>query len=432
MHQKLDIIFDSRFLTDLVWRMPLHGDKWTWSMALCNDLDYWRTTSLVPRAKFKALNLISPLPGNTSDYVQLLSSLRGARLLEELYISETVLDNGPWRHLQSHAQQCSLLVSTLPSLRRLRVGGSQLTKEILEIVPSITTLEDLSIYSSHRAAFHPACSDDSLVPSNTEEMRWMRLPNLRKLDIRFVCRHFTIQQLVPPGLRALRIEFYGANEHLKPEDLTWLAQECSQMERLELDIGEMNNIFSTEDGLPMDTEVSRNFACLQSFRRLRVLRLLPSYWNEGDLRPHPLPRPSWSVAFFRRLQLLCPCLRTLIICISFGEYPFDVIERMSIESRPIKFVVKSFGVHDELVARYGHADIAEMMQMTYRAGRPIGCPSIVSVPKTSYFDDLGEDWIISHEETRTSDSWSYRDHQDVGLSLIDDLDKAQMRIDEAL
>jgi len=105
---------------------------------------------------------------------------------------------------------------------------------------------------------------------------------------------------------------------------------------------------------------------------------------------------------------------------------------MSIESRPIKFVVKSFGVHDELVARYGHANIAEMIQMVYRAGRPIGCPSIVSVPQTSYFDDLGEDWIIPHQETRASKSWSYHDHQDVGLSLIDDLDHAQRQIEKAL
>jgi len=386
--------------------------------------------SLASRVKLRALNLVSPFPENSSAYDQLLSNLRGAKALEELHISEKVVDSGLFPHLQSHAQQCSLLVSSLPRLRRLRVEGSQLTKETLKMLSGMTTLEDLSIYSSYRAAFHPSCTEHSPVSNNADEMPWVQLPKLRKLDLRFVCQHFTIQQLIPPGLRALRIEFYGGNEHFKPEDMDWLAQQCPQMERLELDIGDLNDILSIENGLPMDTEVSRNFACLRGFRRLRVLRLLPSYWNEGNLRPHPLPRPSWPVPFFRHLQLSCLSLRTLIICISFGDYPFDVIQRMSVETRPIKFVVRSFGVHDELVARYGHADVAEMMQMTYRAGHPVGCPSIMSVPTTSYFDDLGEDWIIAHQETCTSNDWSYSNHQDIGLSLIDDLSDAQRRINE--
>lgn len=343
-------------------------------------------------------------------HVQLLEDLHSAPILEELHISERILDlNERFSRSGTCAPQICELISRLLCLRRCRIEGSILTGHFLNILPSLLLLQDLSIYSVYRRVFHPACDLEDAEreePDSTVDMPWLKLPNLRKFDLRYICKHFTMGQLIPDGLTALRIEFFGGEERINPGDLGWLVQHCPKLERLELDMGSLvdfndNQAKLSESSSAASTQLSDMFRKLRGFRHLRTLRLFPSYWFRQKLLSNPFADDDGvasSIKIFSQLRSECSSLRTLIICISFGEYPFDIVPRMSLSIRPVKYVLRAIGAHDDVLVRWGYGASDEIYEVAYQGDTALPGSKTILVSAKSFFDDLSSDWLLPHYE----------------------------------
>lgn len=383
----------------------------TWSIACGTGHEGAIEACRNARSRLKALQWAHPVNRLTRDnHIKLLDDLQSSPLLEELHISERILDlDEHYARNTSFATQICKFVSTLPRLKRIRIEGNDLAKEFSLILPSLVTLEDLSIYSVYRRVFHETCDlEDATHPNPhvTVDMPWLKLPRLRRLDVRFVCKHFAIEQLIPKGLTALRIEFYGAEERMTPEDIDWLVENCPNLEQLELDMGLMEASEFQATVPETLTATSSRFlnmvGRLRGFRRLRALRLFPSYWFNGRLLSHPFigstENITSAVRVFRLLRFICPSLQTLIISISFGEYPFDAVPRMSLDTRPMKFVLRSVGDQDDVLVRSGYGAHTELLELVYRGETALlGVKTIPTLPK-DFFDDLSDGWILPHYE----------------------------------
>lgn len=343
-------------------------------------------------------------------YVELLNHLQFCPLLEELHLSEAYLDSMEFPPpLASFSSEICGLSQTLPLLRRLHIEGSILTECFLKILPTLNALEDLSIYSIFKRAFHKGCDDEDAGVEPASTMPWLELPKLRKLELKFVCKHFTMGQLIPKGLVALRIEFYGIEDRLMRNDLEWLARHCPGLERLELDAD-----ISPKSRFPVGAslEPSNNLAegasvlsQLQRFRKLRTLRLFASYWRNGKLLPHPFESEKsilTTVTAFLYLRSKCPDLNLFIITISSGEYPFDVVSRMSLTKRPAKFVLRNVGGRDDTLIRWGYAGHCELYEIIYKGQTAMPSFTQVSCSREDFFDDLHEDWILPQCEIHTA------------------------------
>lgn len=396
--EELHIILDFRHYESAYGALAFNAvsrPKWTWSIA--TSIGFLGACETARRAsqRLKAVEWSHPIgQGIQNRHVKLLDELHSSPMLEELHVSERALDlESSLSQYSSNAPQICRLVTTLPLLRRVRIEGADLTAEFLKILPNLTMLHDLSIYSVYRRVFHQGCDELDGEMQPTDPMPWLQLPNLKKLDLKFVCKHFTMPQLIPKGLIALRIEFYGslADEHLTPEDLDWLALNCPDLERLELDIGSLESPESYAEMLVK----------LGQFRKLRTLRLFPTYWRKGKLLPHPFKAEQSlgsSVDIFARLRRLCSNLQTLIISISFGEYPFDIVSRMWLVNRPSKFVLRNVGAKDDILVRWGYAAHDEMYETLFRGEEVVSDSRAVISSEHGFFDDLNENWILEHHE----------------------------------
>lgn len=362
-------------------------------------------------SRLRALQWAHPVNRLTrATHIQLLDELHCSPLLEELHVSERILDlDEHFARSISCATQICGLISTLPHLQRIRIEGNDLTKEFLLILPNLIKLHDLSMYSVYRRVFHESCDLEDATnpnPQSTVDMPWLKLPNLRKLDLRFVCKHFNVAQIIPQGLTSLRIEFYGAEERMTPEDMDWLVQRCPNLEQLELDIGLMedSNFHQTvpHDPATATSHILKMMERLRGLRRLKTLRFFPSYWFNGKLLPHPFAGSVDSVAsavrVFRLLRSICPGLQILIISISFGEYPFDVVPRMSLKTRPRKFMLRNIGYQDGVLVQWGYGADTKVFESVYNGEMELSDLRVIPVSPKSFFDDLSDGWILPHYE----------------------------------
>lgn len=311
--------------------------------------------------------------------------------LEELHLIDKQVEI-PIGETPTLKLQVKTLLQHMPSLRRLRIEGSILAWHLIPQLPTLNNLRCLTIYSGWKIAFHRMCTDEVAIP--VADVPWSTLPNLKYLDIRFICNHHSIQQIVPPGLLGLRIEFFGPKDHLSIPDLHWLQRACPDLRRLELDIGSF--LPESKDGRQMPQETANRLHALSGFRNLHVLRLFPTYWDDGKLLPHPLESNHWPVTLFAKLQKSVPSLRELHICMSYGEYPFDVVPRMFEGHRPLKFRVLRVD-ETEYTLRYSFAYSETATEAIFRGDldSPVSERS-VPVQLHKFFDDLDHDWVISH------------------------------------
>ena len=313
-------------------------------------------------------------------------------------------------HLPQSARICGA-IAAISSLRRLRIDGVTLCRDMIDVLPQLRELEHLSIYSRFRATFHKGCDSEDTPTEPTVSMSWLELPKLKTLDLRFLCGHFKVEQIVPKGLTGLRVEFYGAHEGFTARDLDWLSCHSPLLERLELDIGELDDIFEDTEDLK-DRSLACNetrelFRCLQHFGRLRTLRLCPTYWRDGKMQRIPMLNRDRVVHIFWRLRNSCPSLQMLIVCISWGEYPVDIVPRMGVSQRPMKLTVKDIGVEGQVALRCGYACVAEVEQQLYQDCESIGDSTIVPVPGREFFDDLENSWTFRQYEIEDFDSVSW-------------------------
>lgn len=345
------------------------------------------------------------------DHIGLLKHLKSATMLQELHLSEKVLDlNEDYARNPTCSPQLCDFMSTLPNLRRCRIEGNDLTKDFLAILPNLSLLEDLSIYSVYRRVFHAACDlkeAEGAAPESTVDMPWLKLPKLRSLDLRYICKHFNLSQLVPPGLKALRIEFFGRDERVGLQDLDWLIHNCAGLERLELDLGSLVDFDPQAKVLEASSKPSPSSHLLSllrklcGFRRLRILRLFPTYWHQEKLLSNPFANDSGvasAVKVFSEIRSVGSNICTMIICISFGEYPFGIVPRMSLSTRPIKYLVRAVDDCKTTVVRWSYAASDECFEMPYEGDTALSSFRTISVSPKTFFDDLDHDWILPHYE----------------------------------
>lgn len=405
MQRSVHIILDQRLRQysghlDAIFSMTSRSSHCTWSLAVHNGgvRNEW-IDQVLPTLRVRAFEWSHPVGRRDVNHAKILQALENSPDLEELQVSEKELYMQEEVPYESHATEICSLIASLPSIKRLSVEGAGLTTKTLAILSQLQKLEDLRIYSSYRAAFHPDCPDHGCPSIPTANMPWLHLPNLKRLDLRFVCKHFTIQQLVPKDLTALRIEYFGAKDRLSVSDLHWLATHCPDLEQLELDIGDLNDIYLPAPELNIrwgapSTEASGLFRVLCSFQSLQTLRLFPSYWQDGTMSPAPF-KSSFQLAFmFRAIQKHNSCFRTLLVCISYGEYPFDLIPRMEEHSRPWKYVINDVG-DGNLLLKTGFAANAEIHEMLFTAKNGMVTKGKKPVQPRTFIDDL-TGWILPH------------------------------------
>lgn len=291
----------------------------------------------LPFNKLRALQWTNPAFQRRPYHEAVLHKAIGGVSLEELSIDERALTSSATDF--SYAPQICDLILSLQFLKRLHVAGTEVSRKLLEILPQIQSLEALSISSSYRNLFHPSCEiydyqglaydqgghfqmiqvqAADIQDIDTKELPWVRLPRLKFLEFGFVCRHFSMAQMIPRNLEALRIEFYGRSDRISVGEIHGLAEHCPELERLEVDVSHFSA--TTLDVEAEDHHGTRAFlSAFSCFRRLRVLRLFPSYWPVGHLLTSPLPHGLHPVRIFQWLRRQCPSLQKLIICISVSH-----------------------------------------------------------------------------------------------------------------
>lgn len=367
------------------WRWSVSAPRYQQQLMLPKDARPLRLVTLRRVTEDQSPN---PRPDN---WLRMVSS---SQELEEIHLIgeqvEIIADEEPVMD-----RQISKVFQHMYNIRRLRLQGSAIAWHLLPDLQNFTNLRHLTIYSGWRKSFHRTCNEKNEEP--TRDLPWLTLPHLKHLDIRFICRHFSIEQIVPPGLLSLRIEFFSAADLLSTGDLRWLSQTCPDLDRLEFDIGSFQHNTSPDSSatgdIPQET-VDRLDCLTNNFRNLRVLRFSPTYWQDGHMLRHPLPDMNWPISLFRRLQRKLTSLRQLYVCISYGEYPFDIVPQME-DNKPIKFRV--YRTNDnELVLRSSIACSTVATETKWHNG--IEDPSSlrnVSVQYDDFFDDLGSNWNLS-------------------------------------
>lgn len=384
--QNLDVGFDVQ-----KWDPLMAIPNWRWSVFAPKYQRQTVWSKERPPLKLTALKRVVSNKLNESKKDNWLRIAKYSPILEELNLIGEQVEITDAEEPALKPQVVTLL-QKLPSLQRLRLEGSAIAWHLIPELSVLHNLRHLTIYSGWKKAFHRTCVEE--MPTPTADLPWLSLPNLKYLDIRFICRHFSIQQIVPPGLLGLRIEFFGPNDFLSISDLQWLAKTCPALDRLEVDIGKFFSSPSTNTGV--DEETAERLDCLRNFRHLRILRFFPTYWRKGKMLPHPLQSKHWPVILFRQLQESLTSLRQLYICMSYGEYPFDIVPLMDDTYRPIKFRVVKVNEQEHSLLRT-HACSGTAVEMIYKhESKSRVAEKQLATRHDEFFKDLDDGWILPH------------------------------------
>lgn len=113
----------------------------------------------LPFSRLKALQWTNSAFIRRLYHDAVLQKAMGSVSLEELSIDERNLTYSAGE-FSNCSQVCQLVVS-LKCLKRLHVAGTEVSRNLLHMMPQLTSLEDLSISSSYRNVFHPNCEASS-------------------------------------------------------------------------------------------------------------------------------------------------------------------------------------------------------------------------------------------------------------------------------
>lgn len=402
-HRPLHIVLDTRLSLspnkDILcdsWDSLLRNPSWTWSFGLYTYDPYNRLASSVLRPC--ALEWYWGGLNHVYDS-NCLATTCDRELVEEVHFSEMMQDllRNTLPNVKSGNLELHTFICGTPRLKRLSLVGHELSTKLLQHITDFQELEQLRVYSPYRKSFHFGCPEDGEVKSTAAvaQMPWFRLPKLTSLDIRFICTHIPVAHLVPPNLKHLAVEYYDRNARFSPSDLEYIASTSPGLEILEMDSIDLRDYEEwTADSLSLPDE-HHLLKPLRLFKNLKTLKLIPSYWYDNHLVPRPVLSIDWTVLFFRRVRSLCLSLRTLVICISFGECPHGSIHNMSTRLRPVKFILKDqFG--DRVLLRYGISGTKKLHERLYWADRRVEKLGTVLEHRRAYFDDLSEGWILPH------------------------------------
>ena len=234
-----------------------------------------------------------------------------------------------------------LNLSVVPwtNLRRLSILWEYtvpLNQFIHDIAPKLKNLEALRLRADHQRLYHPACkydvptsgifADAPVVPPF--EIDFSQMKELRELEIDGICNHVPITGLMGPKLRCLRLHredalwsVYSAESQRTHTDILTATKLSPDLERLELDIGYIENLWhpTAIPGVDVDVEQYSFLNAISKFRRLRFLRLFPPFVPKDSSRFsrsifHCLPvSDNQAIRVFEHLRTECPSLQMLSI-----------------------------------------------------------------------------------------------------------------------
>ncbi len=225
------------------------------------------------------------------------------------------------------------------NLRRLSIlweYAMPMNQFIFDVAPRLINLEALRLRADHQRLYHPACkydvpttglfADTPIVPPF--EIDYTQMRELRELEIDGICNHIPIGALLGPKLRSLRLHredtlwsVYSPESQRTPGDISSATKICPDLERLELDIGYIENLWhpTAIPGVDVDVEQYSFLNAISKFRRLRHLRLFPPFVPKDSPRfsrsvPHCVPvSDDQAVRVFEHLRQECPSLQILSI-----------------------------------------------------------------------------------------------------------------------
>lgn len=232
-----------------------------------------------------------------------------------------------------------LAVVPWTNLRRLSIHWEYtvpMNQFIHDVAPQLTKLQALRLRADHQRLYHPACRYD--VPTTglladlpdvpAFKIDYTRMGELRELEIDGICNHIPIAGLVGPNLRYLRLHredtlwsVYSAESQRPHADILCAAKISPDLERLELDIGHIENLWhpTAIPGVDVDVEQYSFLNAISRFRRLRFLRLFPPFVPKDSPRftrsvPHCVPvSDDQAIRVFEHLRTKCPSVQMLSI-----------------------------------------------------------------------------------------------------------------------
>lgn len=402
-HKSLHVVLDTRLslvsTKDTLcesWESISSNPSWVWSFATHSDPVYNRLAASANHAR--ALGWYWDGLDRLHDPNRMMA-VYNREYVEEVHFSEIMQDllKGTLPNLRSGNLELHSFLSGVSGLKRLSLVGHELSTKLLQHIAEFQELEQLRIYSPYRKSFHIGCpeDDDAGHTATTARMPWFNLPKLRSLDVRFICTHVPVANLASPRLKHLAVEFYDRNARFSSSDLEYLALTSPDLDILEMDSTDLRDFEQWTADFPAPSGEGSLLEPLKLFKNLKTLKLIPSYWYENRLLPRPVLSIDWTVLFFRRLRLLCPSLRTLVICISFGECPHGSIHNMSTRLRPVKFILTDHFV-DRVLLRYGISGTKKLHERLYWADERVEKLGTILEHRRAYFDDLSEGWVLPH------------------------------------
>lgn len=273
-----------------------------------------------------------------------------------------IAETPSWTELRLLVQQpsgttnCALRdldVSVVPweNLRRLSIVWKytmHLTQFIHDIAPLLTNLHALRIQADHQRAYDQTCRYD--IPDGgvyawnamgpTFQIDYSHMKQLRELEIDGICHHVLAHRLIGRSLRSLRLHredalwsVYPAESQLPHGDVLLATTISPDLERLELDIGWIENLWhpTAIPGVDVDVEQYAFLNAISKFRRLRYLRLFPpcvarrSPRFRGPVR-HCVPvSDDQAVRMFEHLRAECPSLEMVSIAASPSFVDIDTM-----------------------------------------------------------------------------------------------------------
>jgi len=283
----------------------------------------------------------------------------------------------------------------MSALRRLSLVGAGLCSAALSVVSQLRDLESLCLNSSMDRIFHAHLRNHEF-----EGLPYLHLPRLQSLEIRYISRYLSIEHIVPKTIRHLRIEYHNRDERLTPFDLRWIARHVPELDSLEINTGALANLWhpTAVAGVDVDMEVYGMLGALSYFKKLRTLRLFPSYWQTWTGRYLHFVQPvddEQAVRIFKHIRLQCKQLRLLIISNSYLDYrrKYNVYSHGSHE--PVKWVVRPSG--SRILLTTHQAEKNYHLEQVWEGDRRLTMSTVRHHWRRLHFDNL-EYWTLPKYE----------------------------------
>lgn len=307
-----------------------------------------------------------------------------------------IFDNLQELHLKTSAESEATstyipeMLLKLQDLRRLSLTGSGFCSEALKVISKLDRLESLRLNAGLERIFHT-----NLRNHDFEGLPYLHLPNLKSLEIRYISRYLSIEHVVPPTIRHLRLEYHNRSDRLGAFDLRWIAKTAPDLEFLELNIGSLANLWhpTAIAGVDVDVEVYRMLEALSSFKKLRFLRLFPSFWRStaGYLTFRQPVDDEQAVRIFNHLRRQCQNMQVLTISSSYLDYQSRLEAYARDLNEPMKWIVRLFGKKTILITHQARKNYH--LEQTWEGERRLTMRNVRRHGRRPHFDEI-EEWML--------------------------------------